>query len=191
MEEERLALNRIDLCINNSNLDSFLKAAEVLEINEVGAKYNGHVHKNVVYRLEKRPSVITNYPYLVVSDKPAELTSPWVDLFIIRDYFSLKNILKKKIRTRLGLEVIVSDKRNTNGLSVGKWFDQIRELYKLCKSINCQFVMSSGASSPIEMISGRCFDSLLKLSNIKPETYWQELGEWLQSKIGTRCYVDA
>lgn len=186
-----MALNRIDLCINNSNLDSFLKAAEVLEIDAVGGKYSGNVQKNVVYRLEKRPSVITNYPYLVVSDKPAELTSPWVDLFIIKDYFGLKNILKKKIRTRIGLEVIVSDKRNTDGLGVGKWFDQIKELYKLCKSINCQFVMSSGAGSPTEMISGRCFDSLLKLSNIKPETYWEELGEWLESKLRTRCYVDA
>jgi hypothetical protein len=163
----------------------------VLELDELGGKYNGNVQKNVVYRLEKRPSLITNYPYLVVSDKPAELTSPWVDLFVIRDYIGLKNILRKKIKTRIGLEVIVSDKRGTDGLSVGRWFDQIKELYKLCKSMNCQFVMSSGASSPTEMISGRCFDSLLKLCSIKPETYWQELGEWLESKLTARCYVDA
>jgi hypothetical protein len=184
-------LKRRDLCVYNSNLEKMLKTAEILGIDEIGSEYYGNLQENVIYRLDRQPSLITNYPYLVVSDKIRELPSPWLDLFIVRDYVKVKQILKKKVRTRIGLEIFVADIRLGNGLSVGKWFEQIRDLYKLCNSINCQLVLSSGARSPREMISGRCFDSLLKLCDIKPEEYWRDLEEWLEIKVGKKCYVDA
>lgn len=180
-----------DLCVFNSNLEKMLKTAEILGIDEIGSEYYGNVQKNVIYRLDRKPSLITNYPYLVVSDNIKELSSPWLDLFVIRDYARVKQILKKKVRTRVGLEILLADLRLGNGPSVGIWFEQIRDLYKLCNSTNCQLVLSSGARSPIDMISGRCIDSLLNLCNIKPDRYWRELEAWLEIKIGKKCYVDA
>ena len=184
-------LKRRDLCVHNSNLEKMLKTAEILGIDEIGSEYYGNIRENVIYRLDRQPSLITNYPYLVVSDKIGELSSPWLDLFVVRDYARVKHILKKKVRTRIGLEIFLADIRLENGLNVGKWFEQIRDLYKLCNSINCQLVLSSGARSPGEMISGRCFDSLLKLCDIKPEEYWRDLEEWIEIKVGKKCYVDA
>jgi len=184
-------LKRRDLCVHNSNLEKMLKTAEILGIDEIGSEYYGNIQENVIYRLDRQPSLITNYPYLVVSDKIGEISSPRLDLFVVRDYVRVKNILKKKVRTRIGLEIFLAEIRQGNGLSVGKWFEQIRELYKLCNSINCQLVLSSGARFPREMISGRCFDSLLKLCNIKPERYWRDLEEWIEIKVGKKCYVDA
>ena len=184
-------LKRRDLCVRDSNLERMLKTAEILGIDEIGTTYNGTARENVIYRLNRQPSLISNYPYLVVSDKIGELSSSWLDIFVVRDYVRVKYILKKKVRTRIGLEIFLADIRLANGLSVGKWFAQIRDLYKLCKSINCQFVLSSGANSPREMISGRCFDSVLELCNIKPERYWRELEEWIEIKRGKRCYIDA
>ena len=184
-------LRRRDLCVYDNNLEKMLRAAEILEIDEIGSEYHGSAHENVIYRLNRPPSLITDYPYLVVSDKIGELSSPWLDIFVVRDYFRVKSILKKKVRTRLGLEIFFADIRQANGFSVGKWFEQVRDLYKLCNSINCQLVLSSGARCPREMISGRCFDSLLNLCNIKPERYWRELEEWIEIRLGKKCYVDA
>lgn len=184
-------LKRIDLCVYNQNIERMLKTAEILGIREIGTVYNGNAQQKVIYRLNRQPSVISNYPYLVVSDNIGELSSPWLDLFVIKDYARVKHILKKKIRTRIGLEISLADIRHANSLSIGKWFEQSRDLYKLCKSIKCQFILSSGANYPTEMISGRCFDSLLELCNIKPEKYWLELEEWLEIRRGRRCYIDA
>jgi hypothetical protein len=184
-------LKRRDLCVHDCNLERILKTAEILGIDEIGAAYNGKAQENVIYRLNRQPPLVSNYPYLVVSDKIGELSSPWLDLFIVRDYARVKHILKKRVRTRIGLEIFVADIRHASGLSVGKWFEQIRDLNKLCQSIKCQFVLSSGANSPREMISGRCFDSLLEICDIKPERYWRELEEWLEIKRGKRCYIYA
>ncbi|HET7147205.1 MAG TPA: hypothetical protein VFI73_01790 [Candidatus Nitrosopolaris sp.] len=181
---------RRDLCVYDNDL-KMLRAAEILEIDEIGCEYHGNSHENVIYRLNRPPSLITSYPYLVVSDKVGELSSPWLDIFIVRDYARMKSFLKKKVRARTGLEIFFADIRQTNGLGIGKWFEQTRDLYKLCNAINCQLVLSSGARSPKEMISGRCFDSILKLCNIKPESYWRDLEEWIDFRLGKKCYIDA
>src|SRR6266480_5069283 len=101
-------LRRRDLCVYDNNLEKMLRTAEILEIDELGSEYHGHVRENVIYRLNRPPSLITNYPYLVVSDKIGELSSPWLDIFIVRDYFMVKSILKKKVRTRIGLEIFIA-----------------------------------------------------------------------------------
>ena len=86
-------LKRRDLCVYNSNLEKMLKTAELLGIDEIGSEFHGNVQENVIYRLDRQPSLITNYPYLVVSDKIGEISSPWLDLFVVRDYVRVKNIL--------------------------------------------------------------------------------------------------
>ena len=176
--------------MRDCNLERVLKTAEILGIDEIGAAYNGKARENVIYRLNTHLHIVSNYPYLVVSDRIDDLSSPELDLFIVRDYARVKHIIKKRVRARIGLEVLLADIRTANGSNVGKWFEQLRSLYKLCHSINCQFILSSGANSPREMISARCFDALLELCDVRPEKHWQELEEWLKIKLGKRCYTD-
>ncbi|MGA9149316.1 MAG: hypothetical protein WBZ36_01960 [Candidatus Nitrosopolaris sp.] len=184
-------IKRRDLCVRDCNLERVLKTAEILGLDEIGAAaYDGKARENVIYRLNTQAHIVSNYPYLVVSDKIEDLPSPELDLFIVRDYARVKHIIKKRVRARIGLEVFLADIRTANGSNVGKWFEQLRGLYKLCHSINCQFILSSGANSPREMIPARCFDSLLELCDVRPEKYWQELEEWLKIKLGKRCYTD-
>ncbi|HZI70399.1 MAG TPA: hypothetical protein VFD60_04470 [Nitrososphaeraceae archaeon] len=133
----------------------------------------------------------TTYPYLVVSEKIDELlmSSSTIDIFVVRDFKDINDNLKKKVRKKggIGLEVILDDLRKSDGLQTGKWFNQIRDLYKFCRSSNCQFILSSGANSVVEMVSGRSFDSILRMCDIKPEHYWPELRQWIESKSHTRC----
>jgi hypothetical protein len=133
----------------------------------------------------------TTYPYLVVSEKIDELllSSSAIDIFVVTAFKDINDNLKKKVRKKrgIGLEVSLADLRKSDGLQVGKWFNQIRDLYKFCRSSNCQFILSSGANSVVEMVSGRSFDSILRICDIKPEHYWRELGEWIESKSHTRC----
>ena len=133
----------------------------------------------------------TTYPYLVVSEKIDELllSSSSIDIFVVTAFKEINDNLKKKVRKKrgIGLEVSLADLRKSDGLQVGKWFNQIRDLYKFCRSSNCQFILSSGANSVVEMVSGRSFDSILRICDIKPEHYWRELGEWIESKSHTRC----
>jgi hypothetical protein len=183
-------IKRRDLCVHDCNLERILKTAEILGIDEIGAAYNGKARENVIYRLNTQHHLVSNYPYLVVSDRIEDLSSPELDLFVVRDYTRVKHIIKKRVRSRIGLEVLIADIRTANGSSVGKWFEELRGLYKLCQSIKCQFVLSSGANSSIEMIAARCFDSILELCEVRPERYWKELEEWLKIKLGKRCYTD-
>jgi hypothetical protein len=183
-------IKKRDLCVRDCNLERVLKTAEILGIDEIGAAaHNGKALENVIYRLNT-PLLVSNYAYLVVSDRIENLSSPELDLFIVRDYARVKHIIRKRVRARIGLEVFLADIRTANGSSIGKWFEQLRCLYKLCQSIKCQFILSSGANSPREMIPARCFDSLLELCEVRPERYWQELEEWLKIKLGKRCYTD-
>jgi hypothetical protein len=133
----------------------------------------------------------TTYPYLVVSEKIDELllSSSSIDIFVVTAFKEINDNLKKKVRKKrgIGLEVSLADLRKSDGLQVGKWFNQIRDLYKFCRSSNSQFILSSGANSVVEMVSGRSFDSILRICDIKPEHYWRELGEWIESKSHTRC----
>lgn len=133
----------------------------------------------------------TTYPYLVVSEKIDELllSSSSIDIFVVTAFKDINDNLKKKVRKKrgIGLEVSLADLRKSDGLQVGKWFNQIRDLYKFCRSSNSQFILSSGANSVMEMVSGRSFDSILRICDIKPDHYWRELGEWIESKSHTRC----
>jgi hypothetical protein len=188
--------------------------ANILEIDILGIDYYDKVEKNIIYRVNRKqlpPSPLvassslpslsssiatTTYPYLVVSEKIEELllssSSPIIDIFGIRSLRDFNDDLKKKVKKKggIGLEVTLADLRKSDGSQVGKWFSQIRDLYKFCKSSNCQFILSSGANSIEEMVSGRSFDAILKICDIKPESYWQELGKWIESKSQYKVFIN-
>jgi RNase P/RNase MRP subunit p30 len=191
--------------------------ANILEIDILGIDYYDKVEKNIIYRVNRKqlppsplvtssPSSLpslslsiatTTYPYLIVSEKIEELllsssSSPVIDIFGIRSFRDFNDDLKKKVKKKggIGLEVTLADLRKSDGSRVGKWFSQIRDLYKFCKSSNCQFILSSGANSIEEMVSGRSFDAILKICDIKPEGYWQELGKWIESKSRYKVFIN-
>jgi hypothetical protein len=56
-------------------------------------------------------------------------------------------------------------------------------LYALCHSSRCQFILSSGATSEYEMISGPCLDAILKTVGIEPQVHWRSLEKWLEGKL--------
>lgn len=73
--------------------------------------------------------------------------------------------------------------------AVAKWLVQIQELYRFCALARCQLVVSSGATSPQDMVSGRSFDALLQECGIEPARYWAELERWLESRLARRVTV--
>jgi RNase P/RNase MRP subunit p30 len=165
-------------------------AIEVLGFGYNNTKIEG---ENIIYRVNAKllsSSVIIDHPYLVISENINELQSSTpsypIDLFVIRDLQRVDNTLKKKVKSGMGLEVNLANVRKMSGWQVGKWLNQIRKFYKFCKTSDCQFIFSSGASSVLEMISGPSLDVLLKICDIEPESYWLELGDWIESKCHRR-----
>jgi RNase P/RNase MRP subunit p30 len=120
-----------------------------------------------------------NYPYLVVSENLEEAT----DILMIRDFIKVKKDLKKKVKRGTGLELTVNPARKMDGDSVGKWFNILSDLYTFCHSSHCQFILSSGATSEYEMISGPCLDAILKTVGIEPQAHWHRMGKWLEEKL--------
>ena len=124
------------------------------------------------------PLEAVNYPYLVVSENIGEPA----DILTIRDFNKVKKQMKKKIKKGTGLELTVNPARKMDGRSVGKWFSSLRDLYAFCHSSRCQFILSSGATSQYEMISGPCLDAILK-TDFVPQRYWRNMGKWLEEWI--------
>jgi hypothetical protein len=173
--------------------------AKILAIDLLGFDYNNNYNnnkvekENIIYRINIKllsSSLITGYSYIVVSENINELSSIYsssIDLFVVRDFQRINSTLKRKVKSGTGLEANLVDVHKMTGWQVAKWLNQIRKLYKFCKSSNCQFILSSGASSALEMISGRSFDVILRICDIKPESYWRELGDWIESKCHRGC----
>jgi RNase P/RNase MRP subunit p30 len=141
--------------------------------------FEGEVRKGVICRLRTAPPLAVNYPYLVVSDnvgKPA-------DILMIRDFNKVQKELKKKVKKGTGLELTVNPARKMDSSSVGKWFNNLSDLYRFCHSSSCQFILSSGATSEYEMISGPCLDAILKTVGIEPQIHWCRMGNWLEEKL--------
>lgn len=105
------------------------------------------------------------------------------DVLMISDFNKVKKKLKKKIKKGTGLELTVNPGRKMDGSSVGKWFSSMRELYAFCQSSRCQFILSSGARSQYEMISGPCLDAILKTAGIEPQSYWYTMEKWLEERL--------
>lgn len=126
------------------------------------------------------------YPYLVVSD---DLENGRADVLTIGSFRRAKEHLKKKPRKGIGIEVMIAPARKMDGVSVAKWFEDIRDLYSFCHSSRCQLVLSSGASSMHEMVSGPCLDAILKTCGIDPQNHWKEMNEWLESRLSRRVSI--
>lgn len=154
-------------------------------IGRVGVPSDGKTCKGVIYRLKKAPQSPAKYPYLIVSDNLGEPA----DVLAIRDFRRVKEKLKKKVKKGTGIEVTVAPARKMDAAGVGKWFDDIINLYSFCHSSGSQLVLSSGASSIYEMLSGPCFDAVLKNCCIDPQRHWREMNNWLEARLSRRVTV--
>jgi RNase P/RNase MRP subunit p30 len=166
--------------------------AQISEIDVIGTDYTGEISiDNIIYRINRKPVELTSFPYLVVCKKIEEISVSTTDILVVDDFKRIEDGLKRRVRKRIGLEVTVSRARKQDGPNIGRWFKQIRNLYKFCKLNDYQFILSSGANSELEMVSGRSFDSILKICDIKPEQYWRDLAEWIETKYQRMVFVNA
>ena len=116
---------------------------------------------------------------MVVSENVGEPA----DILMIRDFNKVRKQLKKKIRKGTGLELTVNPARKMDSGSVSRWVSSLSDLHAFCHSSHCQFILSSGATSQYEMISGRSLDSILKTVAIEPQAYWRHAEKWLEERI--------
>jgi hypothetical protein len=177
-----IPFNRIDLLVS-SDFD-LMSAMRTLSISKVGVPYDGKQLEGAIYRLKASPSKAVSYPYLVVSDNLAES----LDILTLHNFNSFRKLTKNKLKRGTGLEMTINPLRKMDGDSIAKWFANIRELYKFCHSSRCQLIISSGASSKYEMVSGPCFDAILKSIGIEPQSHWKSIGRWLEEKLERNVY---
>jgi RNase P/RNase MRP subunit p30 len=170
--------------------------AHSLGINTLGLDYRfdntvekKSPEKNIIYRLSTKPSEATEFLYLVVSEKLGQFSPANTDILVVKDFKMLRNNLKSRIKKGLGLEVTVDEVRRANGHEIGWWVSHVKDLYKFSKSTNCQFILSSGANSLFEVVSGRSFDAILKIIGIVPEQYWQDLQEWIETRFQNKVFL--
>jgi hypothetical protein len=159
--------------------------ANVLGIDIVGGFYSDRTVEDIIYRLTQKPSKLPSYHYLIATENVEQLasssSSSLPNIVVVKDFRKIKSFIeKKRYKAKIGLEVLISDIRYASGLEVGRWFKEIIDLYKFSERYNCQFIISSGATSIWEMISARCFESLLKLCDINSERYWKQLEHWIE-----------
>jgi hypothetical protein len=114
--------------------------------------------------------------YIVSTGKIDSITS--ANIVTVASFQSAKRLLKAKVSKGLGMEFLVSAVRTQSADGIA-WLSDLKEAYRFCRSTNCQFILSSGAEVPSEMVSGRCIDELLEEIEIDPKTYWQSLENWL------------
>lgn len=159
--------------------------AKALSIGIVGAPFDGKIREGLVYRLKKAPGSPAKYPYLIVSDN-AERPA---DVVTVSDFRRVKERLKKKVKKGTGLEVTIAPARKMDAAGVGKWFDSVRDLHSFCQSSRCQLILSSGAASVHEMVSGPSLDAILRNCSIDPQKHWREMNSWLEVKLSRRVSV--
>ena len=147
--------------------------------------YFNKINRILVYRCNTTRS--PKSPFLITTENINDLSSmSTIDIVSLKD-INLRLDDKKKLLHGIGLEVTVSDLRRTDGRLLGKWIADISSFYAYCKQAKLQFILSSGATSICEMVSGRSFDSLLKACEIDPLSYWNDLNNWLQTRLMKRC----
>jgi hypothetical protein len=139
---------------------------------------------NVILRMDKKYPIADYFPYLIVSDNIRSLDSK-TDLFQI-DPFQGKDTLKLKAKRGLGIEISIAPARKLDALLVARWLKELKSIYIFCQSYDCQFILSSGATSINEMISARSFESILNIVGIAPGTYWRKITEWIYAKTKAR-----
>jgi hypothetical protein len=154
-------------------------------IHKAGAPFDGKIREGVICRLKKTPPSPVKYPYLIVSDN----VDGAADILAVSDFCRVKEKLKKKVKRGTGFEMTIAPARKMDARSVGRWFDGMRDLYPFCQSSGCQFILSSGATSMHEMVSGPCLDAMLKNCGIDPQRHWGEMNSWLDARLSRRVSV--
>ncbi|HJU78180.1 MAG TPA: hypothetical protein VJ599_01275 [Nitrososphaeraceae archaeon] len=162
---------------------SKLLGIEMIGIDLGNSESNGP-RENVILRMDKKFPTADYFPYLIVSDNIRSLDSK-TDLFLI-DPFQGKDALKRKAKKGLGIEVSIAPARKLDTLLVARWLRELKSIYIFCQSNDCQFILSSGATSINEMISAKTFESILNVVGINPTTYWKKISEWLYLKTRAR-----
>jgi hypothetical protein len=135
--------------------------------------------------LRKAPQSAVKYPCLVVSDNVNEPA----DVLTISDFRRVREKLKKGLKKGTGLEVTVAQARKMDATSVGRWFQSVRDLHSFCRSSRCQLVLSSGATSMHEMVSGQCLDAVMRHCGIDPHRHWLEMNGWLEARLTRRMSI--
>ena len=162
---------------------SKLSGIDIIGI-ELGSMSNISPQENIILRMDEKNPISDHFPYLIVTDNIRSLDSK-TDLFLI-DPFQGKDALKRKAKRGLGIEILISPVRNLDSNLIARWLKELKSIYTFCQSNDCQFILSSGATSTDEMISARSFESILTVAGIDPRTYWRKLSEWLYSKTKAR-----
>jgi hypothetical protein len=125
------------------------------------------------------------YDYLIVSENIDEASR--ADILVLRDFRRAKERLKKKAKGGgAGIEITVQQARKMDAIGVARWIADAHDLYEFCQSSGFQFILSSGAGSPSEVVSGQSFDAMLKMTEIDPQKHWRELAGWLESRLERR-----
>ncbi|TLX92589.1 MAG: hypothetical protein E6K97_01115 [Thaumarchaeota archaeon] len=162
--------------------------SKILDLDIIGidSNYSTNIKpvENIILRMDKKYPMAEYYPYLIVSDNIKTLDGK-TDLFLI-DPFQRKDAIKSKAKRALGVEISIAFAKKLNATMVGKWLKEVKSIYEFCKSNDCQFILSSGASSITELVSARSFESILKLIGVSPKNYWNEITEWLYIKNKVR-----
>jgi len=162
--------------------------SKILDLDIIGidSNYSTNIKpvENIILRMDKKYAMADYYPYLIVSDNIKTLDGK-TDLFLI-DPFQRKDAIKSKAKRGLGVEISIAFAKKLNATMVGKWLKEVKSIYEFCKSNDCQFILSSGASSINELVPARSFESILKLIGVSPKNYWNEISEWLYTKNKVR-----
>ena len=180
VSSEGLHFERIDLCVNGDF--DMISVASALSIRKVGAPFYGKLYEGIIYRLWNIPSTQFSHPYLTISENVDDSS----DLLVVKDFDNIKQRLRRKVKRGTGLEITTSPARKLTATMLGKWFKCISEMYAFCRSTRCQFILSSGARSPYDMVSGPCFDAILKTADIDPQNHWESMKQWLEAKLSMR-----
>jgi hypothetical protein len=152
--------------------------------------HTGFPRESFILRLSRKPKTPLFYKYLVIVEENKTIINsklPPFDIFIFKNFLNYKLTIKqiKKLnRKNIGIEIKIRDIRNCNSSDVGKWVKCVKEIYKFCKLTNNQIIISSGADNKYETISGTTFDSILKIFEVDPSNYWNDLEKWLYLKSG-------
>ena len=146
------------------------------------------INDALVLRFKIKPKKSPLFKYVVVlheSETKMNSKIPFFDIFSLNSWNKYKIMLKKlkKLnRKNIGIEIKIREIRNSNSYEVGKWIKSIKEINKFCKLTDNQLIISSGAETNYESISGNTFDSILRILEIEPMKYWNELEKWIDTR---------
>lgn len=164
--------------------------SKLLDLDMIGVDSDSSTsmrpQEDVILRMDKKYPIADYFPYLIVSDNIRSLDSK-TDLFLI-DPFQRKDTIKRKVKRGLGIEISIASARKLEAMKAGRWLKEVKSINEFCHSNNCQFILSSGATSVNELISARSFESILNVVGISPRVYWKEMSEWLFAKSKARWY---